>query len=182
MKKIIIGIFMILALAQAEIKSIILGGGCFWCTEAVFERVDGVSYTEVGYTGGKANPTYQSVTRGDGNVEVARIYYNDEKISLEKILDLFFKMHDPTSLNRQGADVGPQYASAIFYESKEDLAVINAFIAEQSKIYTKPIVTQVKELKEYTKAEEYHQKYFKKNPNQAYCQFVIAPKIKKVFN
>jgi len=171
-----------LGLLNANEKTIILGGGCFWCTEAVFERIKGIVKTEVGYSGGKENPTYESVTKGDGNIEVAKITYDDTQISLEKILDIFFKMHDPTSLDKQGADVGIQYRSAVFYDNDEDKKIIDNFLKSQQAQYSKTIVTKLYKLDKYYKAEEYHQKYFTKNPNQAYCRFVIAPKIQKTQN
>ncbi|MCX2682381.1 peptide-methionine (S)-S-oxide reductase MsrA [Campylobacter sp. MIT 21-1685] len=161
-------------------KNILLGGGCFWCVEAVFERVNGVVKTEVGYSGGPENPTYESVSRGDGNIEVAKITYDTQQIPLENILHLFFQIHNPTSLDKQGADIGIQYRSAIFYENKEDKHIIENFLKSQQPNYALPIVTQLYKLDKYYKAEEYHQHYFTKNPQQAYCQVVIAPKIKKI--
>lgn len=178
MKKFILGMFVMINIAFG--KEIILGGGCFWCVEASFDRVEGVLKTEVGYSGGKANPSYESVSRGDGNIEVAKINYDESQISLEKLLELFFVIHDPTSKDKQGTDVGVQYRSVIFYEDEADKKIIQAFITKQASNYAKPIVTQVSKLQNYTKAEEYHQKYFEKNPNQAYCQVIIAPKIKKL--
>ncbi len=169
-----------LSVAGAEQKSIILGGGCFWCVEAVFENVKGVTHTEVGYSGGRENPSYESVSNGDGNIEVAKISFDNTQLSLEKILEIFFKMHDPTSLDRQGADEGIQYRSAIFYEDEEDKKIIENFFKKAQQNYDLPIVTRLYELKKYYKAEEYHQHYFKKNPNNAYCRFVIAPKLKKL--
>ncbi|MBX2079335.1 peptide-methionine (S)-S-oxide reductase MsrA [Campylobacter peloridis] len=160
-------------------KEIILGGGCFWCTQAVFDGVKGVVYTEVGYSGGKPNPSYESVVNGDGNIEVAKIVYDEKQISLEKILEIFFKMHDPTSKDKQGADEGIQYRSAIFYQDDEDLTTITNFIKSAQRNYSKAILTQVSKLQKYYKGEEYHQKYFEKNPNQAYCRFVIVPKLEK---
>ncbi|KAA6224759.1 MULTISPECIES: peptide-methionine (S)-S-oxide reductase MsrA [unclassified Campylobacter] len=171
-----------LGISNASEKSIILGGGCFWCVEAVFETIEGVTNTEVGYSGGPMNPTYKSVSNGDGNIEVAKISFDDSKISLNKVLELFFKMHDPTSLDRQGADAGIQYRSAIFYESNDDKKIIDDFIKNAQNSYSKPIVTKLYKLESYTKAEDYHQHYFKKNPNAAYCRFVIAPKLDKVKN
>ncbi|EAL5903094.1 peptide-methionine (S)-S-oxide reductase [Campylobacter lari] len=161
-------------------KEIILGAGCFWCTQAVFDEIKGVVYTEVGYSGGKPNPNYESVINGDGNIEVAKIIYDEKQISLEKILEIFLKMHDPTSLDKQGADEGTQYRSVIFYQTNEELKIISNFLQKAQKYYTKDIVTQVLKLKKFYKAENYHQKYFKNNPSQAYCRFVIAPKLEKV--
>lgn len=161
-------------------KSIILGGGCFWCVEAVFERAKGISSTEVGYSGGKANPSYESVCKNDGNIEVVRLEYDETQSSLLDILTLFFKIHDPTSWDKQGADIGIQYRSVIFYESEEDRNLIEKFIEEKQKSFDKKIITQISKLESYYKAEPYHQHYFAKNPNQAYCQAVIVPKLQKI--
>ncbi|MCV3472341.1 peptide-methionine (S)-S-oxide reductase MsrA [Campylobacter sp. CNRCH_2015_0338h] len=163
-------------------KEIILGAGCFWCTQAVFDEIKGVVYTEVGYSGGKPNPSYESVINGDGNIEVAKIIYNEKQISLEKILEIFLKMHDPTSLDKQGVDEGIQYRSVIFYQTNEELKIISNFLQKVQKYYTKAIVTQVLKLEKFYKAEDYHQKYFKNNPSQAYCRFVITPKLEKLVN
>ncbi|MBM0636933.1 peptide-methionine (S)-S-oxide reductase MsrA [Campylobacter sp. VicNov18] len=161
-------------------KSIILGGGCFWCIQAALEQIKGIIHTEAAYSGGKINPTYESVCKGDGNIEVVKLSYDQNQISLIEILTLFFKIHDPTSQDKQGADVGIQYRSVIFYENEEDKQVINNFIKEQQKTFDKPILTQVCKLTTYSKAEDYHQHYFIKNPHQGYCQSVIAPKIAKI--
>ncbi|EAL5740309.1 peptide-methionine (S)-S-oxide reductase [Campylobacter lari] len=163
-------------------KEIILGAGCFWCTQAVFDEIKGVVYTEVGYSGGKPNPSYESVVNGDGNIEVAKIIYDEKQISLEKILEIFLKMHDPTSLDKQGADKGIQYRSVIFYQTNEELKIISDFLQKAQKYYTKTIITQVLKLEKFYKAEDYHQKYFKNNPSQAYCRFVITPKLEKLVN
>ncbi|ELV3595987.1 peptide-methionine (S)-S-oxide reductase MsrA [Campylobacter lari] len=163
-------------------KEIILGAGCFWCTQAVFDEIKGVVYTEVGYSGGKPNPSYESVINGDENIEVAKIIYDEKQISLEKILEIFLKMHDPTSLDKQGADEGMQYRSVIFYQTNEELKIISDFLQKVQKYYAKAIVTQVLKLEKFYKAEDYHQKYFKNNPNQAYCRFVITPKLEKLVN
>ncbi|EAJ1254313.1 peptide-methionine (S)-S-oxide reductase MsrA [Campylobacter lari] len=163
-------------------KEIILGAGCFWCTQAVFDEIKGVVYTEVGYSGGKPNPSYESVINGDGNIEVAKIIYDEKQISLEKILEIFLKMHDPTSLDKQDADEGMQYRSVIFYQTNEELKIISDFLQKAQKYYAKAIVTQVLKLEKFYKAEDYHQKYFKNNPSQAYCRFVITPKLEKLVN
>ncbi|MCV3392238.1 peptide-methionine (S)-S-oxide reductase MsrA [Campylobacter sp. IFREMER_LSEM_CL2101] len=163
-------------------KEIILGAGCFWCTQAVFDEIKGVVYTEVGYSGGKPNPSYESVVNGDGNIEVAKIIYDEKQISLEKILEIFLKMHDPTSLDKQGVDKGIQYRSVIFYQTNEELKTISDFLQKVQKYYAKAIVTQVLKLEKFYKAEDYHQKYFKNNPSQAYCRFVITPKLEKLVN
>ncbi|EEC4842744.1 peptide-methionine (S)-S-oxide reductase MsrA [Campylobacter lari] len=163
-------------------KEIILGAGCFWCTQAVFDEIKGVVYTEVGYSGGKPNPSYESVINGDENIEVAKIIYDEKQISLEKILEIFLKMHNPTSLDKQGADEGIQYRSVIFYQTNEELKIISDFLQKAQKYYAKAIVTQVLKLEKFYKAEDYHQKYFKNNPSQAYCRFVITPKLEKLVN
>ncbi|MDO8668905.1 MAG: peptide-methionine (S)-S-oxide reductase MsrA [Candidatus Buchananbacteria bacterium] len=163
-------------------QEIILGGGCFWCTEAVFIEIKGVLETLPGYSGGqKENPTYEEVCSGEtGQAEVLKLVYDSQILPLEKILKIFFTMHDPTSLNKQGQDVGTQYRSVIFYETDEQKKIIDDFISQAQSEYSKPIVTEVKKLDKFFSAEEYHHFYFKKNPDQAYCSFVIAPKIKKI--
>ncbi|EGO3114405.1 peptide-methionine (S)-S-oxide reductase MsrA [Campylobacter jejuni] len=161
-------------------KNIVLGGGCFWCVEAVFERLKGVIDTEVGYSGGNPNPSYESACNGDGNIEVVKINYDEKQISLLEILTLFFKIHDPTSIDKQGGDIGIQYRSIIFYENEEDKILAQNFIEEQQKIFSKKIVTKISRLQTYYKAENYHQHYFINNPNQGYCQAVIAPKLQKI--
>ncbi|HEB9288636.1 TPA: peptide-methionine (S)-S-oxide reductase MsrA [Campylobacter coli] len=163
-------------------KNIILGGGCFWCVEAAFENYEGIVHTEVGYTGGKDNPSYESVCNGDGNIEVVKIVYNEAKISLEQILSLFFKIHDPTSFDKQGADIGIQYRSAVFYENQNDKNAIEDFIKKEQANFPLPIVTQIYKLQKYYKAEDYHQHYFIQNPNQSYCRFVTTPKLEKIKN
>ncbi|QOW64261.1 peptide-methionine (S)-S-oxide reductase MsrA [Campylobacter hepaticus] len=163
-------------------KSIILGGGCFWCIQAAFEQKEGVLHTEVGYSGGKANPNYESVCNKDGNIEVVKLDYEEKQITLLDILNFFFKIHDPTSMDKQGPDIGIQYRSIIFYQNEEDKILIDNFIKDQQKILNKNIVTQVLKLKAYYKAEDYHQHYFTKNPSQAYCQNIIAPKLAKIQN
>jgi peptide-methionine (S)-S-oxide reductase len=159
------------------------GEGCFWCTEAVFKEIEGVVKTEVGYAGGYVeNPTYEEVCTGEtGHAEVCQITFDPEKISYSELLEIFFKTHDPTSLNRQGEDVGTQYRSVIFYHNDEQKNLTIEFIKklEEEKIYSKKIVTQVEPLKNFYRAEEYHQNYFEKNPDRAYCRLVVAPKVEK---
>ncbi len=161
---------------------IMLGSGCFWCTEAVFSMLDGVKSTYPGYAGGTtSNPTYEQVCSGTtGHAEVLKIEYDPNKIPLEKLLDIMFHMHDPTSLNRQGADVGTQYRSIILYNTNEQKEVIENFIKKMQAKYDKPIVTEVRKLENFYPAEEYHHMYFEKNPNQGYCAFVIRPKVDKI--
>jgi peptide-methionine (S)-S-oxide reductase len=161
-----------------------LAAGCFWCTEAAFSIIKGVERIEPGYTGGTvSNPTYEQVSTGTtGHAEAAQIFFDPKVISYRTILEIFFTIHDPTSLNRQGADVGTQYRSAIFYNSPEQKATAEKLIDELTKeaIWNKPIVTSVEPLKVFYKAETYHKDYFKKHPKEPYCQAVIAPKIAKL--
>ena len=161
---------------------IYLGGGCFWCIESIFKKIIGVRSTLPGYMGGKTNfPTYEEVCEGNTNhVEVVKVEF-DKSIKLDKILSIFFSVHDPTSINRQGADVGTQYRSAIFCNSNVRHEVIQ-FIKklEKESIFNDKIVTEVNDVKDFFQAEEYHHDYFKKNPENAYCQAVINPKIQKL--
>lgn len=159
------------------------GGGCFWCTEAIFKDLKGVEHVEAGYAGGHIlNPTYKEVcTQTTGHAEVIRLRYNPEEISFKKLLEIFFKTHDPTTLNRQGNDIGPSYRSAIFYHNQEQKKVAQAVIAEleEAKAYNSPIVTEVTELSNYFPAEDYHQNYFASNGDQPYCSMVVRPKVEK---
>ena len=161
----------------------ILGGGCFWCLEAVFDRLDGVKSVESGYMGGKRdNPTYEQVCSGStGHVEVVRVTFDPKELSYRDLLDVFFNTHDPTTLNRQGNDVGTQYRSVIFYTSEEQRRTAEQVIAElnASRQWPNPVVTTVEPATKFFVAEGYHQEYFLNNPNQPYCQFVVAPKVKK---
>jgi peptide-methionine (S)-S-oxide reductase len=161
-----------------------LGGGCFWCIEAAFNEIRGVVNVESGYAGGElASPTYEQVCTGTtGHAEVVQVTFDPHVISFREILEIFFTAHDPTTLNRQGADVGSQYRSVIFYHNGEQKQVAENVIAElnASKVWDKPIVTQVEPFKNFYKAEEYHRKYFNRHPEAAYCKIVIAPKIVKL--
>ncbi len=177
------------SMAAQPSETIVLGGGCFWCVEAVFQRVKGVEKVVSGYASGRiANPTYREVTSGlTGHAEVVKITYNPEEISLAMILEVFFKTHDPTTLNRQGADVGTQYRSVILYSNDTQKAIAQEIIQRLTfeKIWNKPIVTELSPLKAFYMAEDYHQNYYNRNPAQGYCQFVIVPKLekfKKVFS
>lgn len=163
-------------------ESIVLGGGCFWCVEAAFQIVDGVTDVEVGYAGGTvANPTYQQVCSGDtGHAEVARVVYDPDLVSLEALLEVFLVVHDPTSLNRQGADVGTQYRSAVFYETEDQQRRVRAALEKAQPAFSTPLVTQVAPLDVFFKAEIAHQDYYRQNPDAGYCQMVIAPKIRKL--
>ena len=160
-----------------------LGGGCFWCLEAVFEQLRGVEKVVSGYSGGTVvNPSYELVSMGTtGHAEVVQITFDPKNITFKEILEVFFTIHDPTTLNRQGADVGPQYRSAIFYHSEEQKALAEQVIQEMEAagIWDAPIVTEVTAFAAFYRAEEYHQEYFRRNPGQAYCQVVIAPKVAK---
>jgi len=161
-----------------------LGGGCFWCIEAVFGEVEGVVSVLPEYSGGQvANPTYEEVSTGTtGHAEVVQVTFDPEIISYRELLEIFFAMHDPTTLNRQGNDVGTQYRSVIFYHNGEQKATAEKLIEElnKAKIYNAPIVTKVEPFKAFYKAEEYHRDYFKRHPEQPYCKLVISPKIAKL--
>ncbi len=164
-------------------QSIILGGGCFWCTEAVYQRIPGITKVIPGYAGGHTqNPSYETVCEGNtDHAEVVKVEFEPDQITLEKILEIFWLVHDPTSLNRQGNDVGTQYRSAIFFTKPEQEKIIVQLIEElqTSGKFVKPIVTEVKRLDTFYPAEEYYHNYFNNNPNQAYCQVVVRPKIEK---
>jgi peptide-methionine (S)-S-oxide reductase len=160
-----------------------LGGGCFWCLEAVFEQVAGVEKVVSGYTGGAMeNPSYQAVCGGNtGHAEVVQVTFDPHVVSFRDIVQIFFATHDPTTLNRQGADVGTQYRSAIFYHSPEQKQIAEAVVAEltEQKVFGRPIVTEVAPLTTFFPAEDYHQGYYRGNPGQGYCQYVIEPKVAK---
>ena len=167
---------------QVEVAT--LGGGCFWCTEAVFSEIRGTVKVEPGYSGGEsANPTYEQVSTGTtGHAEVVQITFQTDVISFREVLEAFFAMHDPTTLNRQGADVGTQYRSVVLYHSTEQRATDEKLIEELDKtgVFAAPIVTQIEPFKAFYKAENYHKDYFKDHPEQPYCKLVIAPKITKL--
>jgi peptide-methionine (S)-S-oxide reductase len=168
---------------KSKIETATLGGGCFWCVEAVFQEVKGVTAVESGYSGGtKENPTYKEVCRGDtGHAEVCQIKFDTSVLSFKDILEVFFKTHDPTTLNRQGNDKGTQYRSVIFYHSPEQKEMAEKIKKEldASGAYKSPLVTEISPLGKYYKAEDYHQNYFKTNPEQGYCAYVIQPKMDK---
>jgi len=163
-------------------ESIVFGGGCFWCVEAAFRTVDGVIATAPGYAGGTTlRPSYNEVCAGHtGHAEVVRVEFDPEKVSLRELLEVFFEIHDPTSLNRQGADVGPQYRSIVLYEKEQQRAAVEAFIRDASSRYDRPIVTEVRELETFWPAEESHFDYYARHPRKPYCQVVIAPKLRKL--
>jgi peptide-methionine (S)-S-oxide reductase len=160
-----------------------LGGGCFWCTEAIYQDLIGIEKVLSGYSGGYlAKPTYKQVTSGTtGHAEVIQVFYDPATISFEEILEIFWSTHDPTTLNRQGADVGPQYRSAVFYhsESQKEMAELYKNKLNESGAFDKPIVTEVTPFSNFYVAEDYHQNYFNDNGMQPYCQFVIRPKVEK---
>ena len=166
------------------LEKAVLGGGCFWCVEAAFVQLEGVESVRSGYMGGRRpNPTYEQVCTGvTGHVEVAEITYDSAKISFRDLLEVFFTVHDPTTLNRQGNDVGEQYRSVIFYLNEEQRRVALEVIDEwtKEKVFPDPIVTAVEPAQTFYVAEDYHQDYFKNHPFQPYCLFTVAPKVKKV--
>ena len=160
-----------------------IGAGCFWCTEAVFQRLKGVVKVESGYSGGSVpNPSYEDVCTGKtGHAECTQITYDPKIISYKELLEVFWKTHDPTTLNRQGADAGTQYRSVIFYHDDDQKQLAEKYKNEldAAKIWNDPIVTEISQLKKFYKAEDYHQNYYNQNGNQPYCSFVITPKIEK---
>lgn len=165
-------------------EAAVFGGGCFWCTEAVFKMLRGVVGVEPGYSGGNIpNPTYEQVSGGNtGHAECIKIKYDPNQVSYESLLTVFFGSHDPTTLNRQGADIGEQYRSVIFYTTEEQKQIASKFITEinTSTDFGRPILTSLEKLDIFYPAEEYHKDYFNRNPNQMYCQVVINPKLEKV--
>ena len=160
----------------------VLGGGCFWCTEAVFEKIDGILEAVSGYAGGQTqNPTYKDICTGNsGHAEVIKIKFNPQVISYGKILEIFGEAHDPTTLNRQGADIGTQYRSTIMYLSESQKKDSEDWKKTLSKKLVDPVVTEIVPAPKFYRAEDYHQDYYEKNPNQGYCSFVIRPKLKKL--
>ncbi len=164
-----------------DTQVITLGGGCFWCLEAVYEQVDGVLAVESGYCNGHvANPTYEQVCGGDtGHAEVVRVRFDPARIPLREVLEIFFVIHDPTTLNRQGNDVGTQYRSGIYLEDASQEALVREVLAEVNALNKGRVVTEVLPLANYSKAEAYHQHYYANHPNAGYCAFVVAPKVEK---
>lgn len=158
-----------------------LAGGCFWCLEAVYDQLRGVTDVVSGYAGGHVeNPSYKAVCTGaTGHAEVVQVTFDPAVISFRDLLNVFFTIHDPTTLNRQGADVGTQYRSAIFYHSEEQKATAETAIKEAQSMWNDPIVTEIAPIDHFYAAEDYHQEYFANNPNQGYCQVVVAPKVAK---
>ena len=170
-------------MTDAEKEVATLAGGCFWCLEAVFDDLKGVDSVESGYMGGRtANPTYEEVCSGEtGHAEVTQLTFDPKQVSFKEILEVFFVIHDPTTLNRQGNDVGTQYRSAIFYHTPAQKAEADQIISElvREKAFADPIVTEVVPAGQFYVAERYHQDYFQNNPNQPYCHYVVAPKVAK---
>ncbi|MGD8477961.1 MAG: peptide-methionine (S)-S-oxide reductase MsrA [Burkholderiales bacterium] len=170
-------------LQDANSEVAVLAGGCFWCLDAVYDRLQGVMHVESGYMGGSVeNPSYEQVCGGDtGHAEVARIEFDPSEISYRELLEVFFTIHDPTTLNRQGNDVGTQYRSAIFYLSAKQRDCAQSVVEEltRERVFSNPIVTEIVAATTFYAAEDYHQRYFEHNPHQSYCQFVVSPKVTK---
>ncbi|MDD2307537.1 MAG: peptide-methionine (S)-S-oxide reductase MsrA [Prolixibacteraceae bacterium] len=170
-------------ISYGQTETATFGGGCFWCTEAIFRSMKGVETVESGYSGGKTkNPTYQEVCTGEtDHAEVIQITFDPKVISFRELLEVFWKTHDPTTLNRQGADSGTQYRSVVFYHSPEQKETTEKYKVELNKenVYNQPVVTEITAFDQFYKAENYHQNYFANNRSQGYCQFVIVPKIEK---
>lgn len=189
MKSLLILITLLFAMAdvdknvQDDTETAVFGAGCFWCVEAIYERVNGILSVESGYAGGHVkNPSYKQVTTGTtGHAEVARLEYDPNIISYEELLEVFWHTHNPTTKNRQGADVGPQYRSVIFYMNDEQKEIAEKSLkkTDASDLWDDPIVTEIEPLSNYSVAENYHQNYYENNPNAGYCSIVIAPKIAK---
>jgi peptide-methionine (S)-S-oxide reductase len=169
--------------ASNNIDTATFGAGCFWCVEAVFQRLDGVLSVKSGYAGGSVkNPSYKEVCAGNtGHAEVIQLTYDRSKVSFDELLEVFWKTHDPTTMNRQGNDVGTQYRSAVFYHNEEQRRIAEAYKKKlnEEKVYPNPIVTEITPISNYYPAEDYHQNYFNQNAGQSYCQYVIQPKIEK---
>lgn len=170
-------------MSESNLQKATLGGGCFWCLEAVYQQVRGVVHVESGYTGGQTlNPDYDSVCTGKtGHAEVVQIEFDANVLTYQKILEIFFAIHDPTTLNRQGNDIGSQYRSVIYAHDKEQRMIAQNVIKQltQGNIFDQPIVTELADLPTYYKAEDYHQNYFNNHPEQGYCAFVVSPKVSK---
>ena len=168
---------------NTNLQTATLAGGCFWCLEAVYDEIKGVQGVESGYAGGHMdNPTYRAVCNGDtGHAEVVQVHFDSNVVSYRDLLNVFFAIHDPTTLNRQGADTGTQYRSAIFYHDDEQKRIAEELIKDLSaqKIWDRPIVTEVTKLDKFYMAEDYHQEYFARNPYQPYCMAVVSPKVSK---
>ena len=168
---------------NANTDTVTFGTGCFWCTEAIFQQVEGVISVESGYSGGKVkNPTYEQIGTGaTGHAECLNIVYDPKKVTYDELLEMFWQSHDPTTLNRQGNDIGPQYRSVIFYRNQQQKEIAEKYkeALDKSGAYSRPIVTTLEPITKFYKAENYHQNYYNQNGNQPYCQFVIRPKVEK---
>ena len=168
---------------NASTDTVTFGTGCFWCTEAIFQQVEGVISVESGYSGGKVeNPTYEQIGTGaTGHAECLNIVYDPKKVTYDELLDMFWQSHDPTTLNRQGNDIGPQYRSVIFYRNQQQKETAEKYkiALDKSGAYSRPVVTTLEPITKFYKAENYHQDYYNQNGNQPYCQFVIRPKVEK---
>ncbi len=177
-----IGLTLLSTMNATETRSLVLGGGCFWCTEAAYKLLPGVISVTSGYAGGDTpNPTYEQVCRhGTGHAEVIKIDYDPAQISLERLLDYFWQVHNPTQVGGQGNDMGPQYRSIILYANDAQRAAAEKSRAEAAGRFRDPITTEIVPLKTFWPAEDYHQDYFAKHPDQGYCAYVIAPKIRKL--
>ncbi|MBC3927902.1 peptide-methionine (S)-S-oxide reductase MsrA [Undibacterium sp. CY21W] len=162
-------------------ETIVLGGGCFWCTEAVFQQIRGVLKVESGYTGGSVHqPSYEQICTGQtGHAEVVRLTFDPALVSYRELLEVFFTIHDPTTLNRQGNDVGTQYRSAIFYHGEQQKKIAHEVVAAMAAVWDAPIVTEITMAPMFYIAEDYHQNYYRQHPEQGYCAFVVAPKVAK---
>lgn len=163
-------------------KTIYLGGGCFWCTEAIFKSLRGVQQVIPGYMGGAVqNPTYEQVCTGTtGHAEVIKVYFDESTLSLADLLDVFFETHDPTTLNRQGADTGTQYRSVIFYTDDDDRAIVTSAIERAKETHANPVVTEIAQASVFYPAEAYHENYYAENRDAPYCELVISPKLEKL--
>lgn len=168
--------------SETTLETAILGGGCFWCIEALYDRLDGVQSVKSGYAGGRVeNPTYQQVSRGNtGHAEVVKVEFDPDKISYRQLIDFFWEAHDPTTKDRQGADVGPQYRSIILYLNETQKKVAEQSMAEAQNRFDSPVQTEIEPLDKFYEAENYHQDYYENNPNAPYCRFVITPKLNKL--
>ena len=170
-------------MSESNLQKATLGGGCFWCLEAVYQQVRGVVHVESGYAGGQTlNPDYDSVCSGQtGHAEVVQIEFDPDVLTYQKILEIFFAIHDPTTLNRQGNDIGSQYRSVIYAHDQEQRMMAQNIIKQltQGNIFDQPIVTELADLPTYYRAEDYHQNYFNNHPDQGYCAFVVSPKVSK---
>lgn len=178
----VLGVLSAASMNAAETQSLVLGGGCFWCTDAAYKLLPGVVHITCGYSGGsEPNPTYEDVcSHTTGHAEVIKIDFDPSKISLAELIDYFWNVHNPTQVGGQGNDEGPQYRSIILYANEEQKAAALASKERASKVFRDPITTEIVPLVKFWPAEDYHQDYFEKHPDQGYCRFVIAPKIKKL--